>query len=151
VTRGRQWIVASAWLACAGLAAGACRQTPVEARDPLMDVFRAQAQEEGLTREETSGKRLFEHYCATCHGAEGTGDGQNAYNLDPPPPDFHASLSANPPAYWRRIVEGGTASVGRSPLCPPWGRNLTAADIDELVAYLDILARPPAEPAAPAR
>ncbi|MCH8028240.1 MAG: hypothetical protein IID63_08985, partial [candidate division Zixibacteria bacterium] len=26
-------------------------------------------------------KRLYLHYCSVCHGAEGKGDGFNAYNL----------------------------------------------------------------------
>jgi len=109
--------------------------------DPLGDVFRKQAQEEGLSRTETEGKRLFAHYCATCHGERGQGDGQNAYNLDPKPPEFQRSLSTHAPSYWRQIIEGGSAAVGRSPLCPPWGRVLSARDIDGLIAYLAALQR----------
>ena len=30
--------------------------------------------------------------CFACHGPQGRGDGQNAYNLQPPPPDFQESL-----------------------------------------------------------
>lgn len=108
--------------------------------DPLGDVFLRQAQEEGLSRAETDGKRLFAHYCATCHGESGHGDGQNAYNLDPRPPDFEESLRQNPSSYWRAIVQGGTASVGRSPLCPPWGGSLSDESIDDLVSYLEVLA-----------
>lgn len=115
--------------------------------DSLMDVFRRQAQEEGLTRIQTDGKRLFAHYCETCHGAAGTGDGQNAYNLEPKPPDFQQSLSQHAAAYRRQIIEGGTAAVGRSALCPPWGRNLSATQIDALLAYLEELAKPRAQPA----
>lgn len=115
--------------------------------DPLMDVFRHQAQEEGLTRTQTDGKRLFAHYCETCHGAAGTGDGQNAYNLEPKPPDFRQSLPKHPASYRRQIIEGGTAAVGRSALCPPRGRNLPAAQIDSLLAYLEALAKPPAQAA----
>lgn len=111
--------------------------------EPLRDVFRHHAQEEGLTRVETEGKRLFARYCVTCHGDDGHGDGQNAYNLDPQPPDFAQSLGSHPPTYWRRIVEGGSSAVGRSPLCPPWGHTLDSGEIDALVAYLSVLAQPP--------
>jgi mono/diheme cytochrome c family protein len=117
--------------------------------DPLGDVFRKQAQEEGLTRTETEGKRLFAHYCVTCHGERGQGDGQNAYNLDPKPPEFQQSLRANAPSYWRQIIEGGSAAVGRSPLCPPWGRTLSAREVDALIAYLAAMERA-ASPAGPA-
>jgi mono/diheme cytochrome c family protein len=130
-----------------GLAAcgGASRTVPP---DPLGDVFRKQAEEQGLSRTETEGKRLFAHYCATCHGERGQGDGQNAYNLDPKPPAFQQSLSTHTPSYWRQIIEGGSAAVGRSPLCPPWGRALSARDIDGLIAYLAALERA-ASPAVP--
>ena len=138
------------WTCALGLAAGAllttvgCRDgSDVPAVDPIVDVFERQAQEEGLTRLETSGKRVFAHYCVTCHGDLGEGDGQKAYNLDPKPPDFHDSLPNHPPSYWRQIVDEGSSAVGRSPLCPPWKRTITAEDIDALMTYLEALIRPP--------
>ncbi len=132
-------VVASGLLfACAG-----CRgRTRPTHSEPLIDTFRKHAQEEGLTRVQTHGKRLFAHYCATCHGDAGRGDGQNAYNLDPAPPDFGQSLKQHPQSHWRQIIEGGSSAVGRSPLCPPWGRSLTATEIDALVDFLEALATP---------
>jgi mono/diheme cytochrome c family protein len=125
------------------LALAGCRgQARAAQGAPLLDVFRKHAQEEGLTRVQTQGKRLFSHYCVTCHGEASHGDGQNAYNLDPKPPDFAASLKGHPEAYWRQIIEGGSSAVGRSPLCPPWGRTLTPTEIDALMAYLGVLATP---------
>lgn len=130
-------------LAGLAVACAACGLQKQAARaEPLMDVFRTRAQAEGLTRVQTDGKRLFSRYCATCHGETGQGDGQNAYNLDPQPPDFRESLRSHPPAYWRQIVEGGSAAAGRSALCPPWGRTLSRQEIDALVGYLRTLATP---------
>jgi len=114
---------------------------PVEGSDPLGEVFRQQAQEAQLSRIETEGKRLFTAYCATCHGETGAADGQNAFNLDPPPPVFEESLRTHPAAYWREIIEGGTSAVGRSPLCPPRGRTLGDPEVDALLAYLHLLAQ----------
>lgn len=148
MTRLRHVIAAWLSLTVAAALTGCGRPGEVPAADPLMDVFRHQAREEGLTRTQTDGKRLFAHYCATCHGEAGTGDGQNAYNLEPKPPDFQQSLSQHAASYHREVIEGGTAAVGRSALCPPWGRNLSATQIDALLAYLEGLAKPPA-PAAP--
>ncbi|MFQ5628781.1 MAG: c-type cytochrome, partial [bacterium] len=37
------------------------------------------------TFNERQGKRLYDRYCAVCHGASGEGDGFNSYNLDPRP------------------------------------------------------------------
>jgi len=120
---------------------GAGRPAPA---DPLLEVFRRQAREEGLSPPQTEGKRLFARYCETCHGPVGGGDGQNAYNLQPSPPDFAESLHSHPSSYWRRIVAGGSAAVGRSALCPPWGRALAHEEIDAVVEYLKVLARPAA-------
>jgi mono/diheme cytochrome c family protein len=119
---------------------GRAKQTTLA--DPLMDVFRRQAQEEGLSRQQTQGKRLFVHYCVTCHGDKGEGDGQNAYNLNPAPPNFKESLKATPSSYWKQIIEGGTAAIGRSPLCPPWGRELSGRQIDAIVSYMRTLSQP---------
>lgn len=127
-----------------------CRPGTVASQaDPLMQVFEKQAREEGLSRIETDGKRLFAHYCVTCHGETGEGDGQNSSNLDPKPPDFRTSLTLHQPAYWRQIIEAGSLAVGRSPQCPPWGRALASADIDALVAYVGVLSRPASEKPAP--
>jgi len=135
-------------LAVAGLAlATACqRDAAPSPRDALQEAFR----ENGLTAVEAQGHRLFVARCATCHGMQGHGDGQNAYNLAPPPPDFQESLARLPVADRRRVVEGGTAAIGRSSLCPPYGRSLSADDVDALVAWLDVAARAP-EPAPPDR
>jgi mono/diheme cytochrome c family protein len=134
------------WLTAVALAASAaaCRRGPAPAaRDAIQEAFR----DGGLTAVEVQGRRLFVAQCATCHGAEGRGDGQNAYNLTPPPPDFQESLARLTPADRRRVVEGGTAALGRSPMCPPHARALSADEIDALVAWLDVTARKPAGPA----
>jgi mono/diheme cytochrome c family protein len=86
------------------------------------------------------GKELFRHYCQTCHGETGAGDGFNAYNLDPRPKDFSA------PAFQRKTdadladaVRRGGAGVGLSPLMPPWGHTLSARQINEVILYLRML------------
>lgn len=144
MTRIVRTVFALATVAGVVLPGMACRNgSETAAADPLADVFTRRAQEEGLTREQTDGKRLFARYCATCHGDAGQGDGQNAYNLDPKPPDFSESLRVHQPSYWRQIIEGGSAAVGRSSQCPPWGRTLGTSDFEVLVEYLRILANPP--------
>ncbi len=122
------------------LSAACGRGAGAPPRDALQEAFR----EDGLSAAEAEGKALFAARCATCHGGEGHGDGQNAYNLSPAPPDFAQSLAKVPPADRRRIVEAGTAAVGRSPLCPPNGRALRAEEVDAVVAWLAVAARPAA-------
>jgi mono/diheme cytochrome c family protein len=119
---------------------------PAPRRDALQEAFA----EDGLTAAEARGRALFGARCATCHGAEGHGDGQNAYNLEPPPPDFRESLSRVSSADRRKIVEGGTTAVGRSALCPPNGRAFRPEEVDAVLAWLAVAARAaPAEEPAP--
>lgn len=123
-----------------GLLAG-CNRKPAQPGDPLLEAIRAEERGSGdLNHAESQGKRLFEHYCATCHGDEGRGDGQNASNLTPAPPDMTAS-SGGDPALVRKVIAEGSASVGRSPLSPPWGRNLNSQEIEYLVSYRRALGR----------
>jgi len=100
--------------------------------------------DDALSATAARGQRVFLQRCATCHGPQGRGDGQNAYNLQPPPPDFQESLAKLPVGDRRKVIEGGTVALGRSPLCPAWGRSLGPDDVDALLAWLEAAARPPA-------
>jgi mono/diheme cytochrome c family protein len=124
----------------AALPAG-CRRAAPPPADALLDAIRADERVGNLSYSEGQGKHLFVQYCATCHGEEGHGDGQNASNLNPPPPDIPTSKNARDPAYLRRVITQGSAATGRSPLSPPWGRSLSAQQIDYLVAYCEALTR----------
>ena len=116
---------------------------PPPGKDAVQEAFR----DDALSAQEARGHRVFLQRCATCHGPQGRGDGQNAYNLQPPPPDFQESLAKLPVADRRKVIEGGTAALGRSPLCPPWGRSLGPDDVDALLAWLEAAARPRPRPA----
>jgi mono/diheme cytochrome c family protein len=120
--------------------AGCHRQAATPPADPSLDALRAEDQATGLTYAQGQGKHLFDQYCATCHGDEGKGDGQNASNLNPQVPDLTASKSVADPAYDRRVIAEGSAAVGRSPLSPPWGRNLSPQEVEYLVLYCQRLA-----------
>lgn len=141
-------MTARALLAALVLVVAGCRRGPSPpARDAVQEAFR----EGELSAQEARGHRVFRQRCATCHGPEGRGDGQNAYNLQPPPPDFQQSLAKLSPEDRRKVVEGGTAALGRSPLCPPWGRSLDPDDVDAVLAWLEVASRPvaPASDEAP--
>lgn len=87
------------------------------------------------------GKVTFTHYCQTCHGETGAGDGFNAFNLDPHPrdlsdPEFQKKKSD---AELADAIRRGGAGVGLSALMPPWGHTLSAGQVEELVLYLRTL------------
>lgn len=90
------------------------------------------------------GKELFRHYCQTCHGETGAGDGFNSYNLDPRPRDLSdlAFQKRKSDADLADAVRRGGAGVGLSPLMPPWGHTLSARQIDEVILYLRVLQKP---------
>jgi mono/diheme cytochrome c family protein len=122
------------------LVAPACRHQAAEPpADSMLDAIRAEEKAQGLSYAEGQGKHLFEHYCVTCHGDGGQGDGENASNLSPPPPDLATSKSAADVSYVRRVIAEGSAAVGRSALSPPWGRSLSPQEIEYLVRYCQAL------------
>jgi mono/diheme cytochrome c family protein len=144
MTRSRRRDRMFTMLAVVGLMVTAsCRRAPAPSpRDPMIEAIRAEEREGGaFTYAESQGKRLFTRYCATCHGDEGRGDGQNASNLNPVPPDMTLSREATDAALMRRVIAEGSAAVGRSPLSPPWARSLSRQEIDDLVSYCRSLAR----------
>jgi mono/diheme cytochrome c family protein len=87
------------------------------------------------------GRVLYRHYCITCHGEDGHGDGFNAYNLDPKPRDladsaFQAKKSDDDLA---AVIRSGGGVAGLSTGMPPWGRTLKERKIHNLVDYLRTL------------
>ncbi len=120
----------------------ACARKPASPpAEPMTDALRAEEREVGLSYAESLGKTVFLQYCATCHGDSGKGDGQNASNLTPPPPDMTTSKNLADPEYLRRVIVEGSAALGRSPLSPPWGRTLSPQDIGYVTVYCQALAR----------
>jgi mono/diheme cytochrome c family protein len=100
----------------------------LSSQQPAMD---APVENPSATRSVSSQQRLgietYRHYCETCHGVEGRGDGFNAFNLDPKPPDFTSDVfqsSRTDEQLLAAVANGGRAS-GRSAGMPPWGRTLS--------------------------
>lgn len=89
------------------------------------------------------GKDIYVHYCQTCHGESGAGDGFNAFNLDPRPHDL------SDPVFQKKkldleladAIRRGGAGVGLSPLMPPWGRTLSERQIGNVIQYVRTLRR----------
>ncbi len=79
-----------------------------------------------------SGAELFQEHCATCHGAEGTGNGPMAQVLKIPPTDLtQISIRAGGTFPADRIVEvirygGGMAAHGTTAM-PVWGKVFSSA------------------------
>jgi len=88
---------------------------------------------------EEDGRRLYGAYCAPCHGELGQGDGRfYAPSLEPRPPDFTETsfVESRSDEDLFRAIQGGSASIGKSDLCPPWGKTFRKEEIKHLVAYI---------------
>lgn len=84
------------------------------------------------------GRKVYQHYCAICHGKNGDGNGFNASRLNPTPRNF------TDPKFWvttsderldYAIAQGGR-SVGKSVLMPAWGHTLTDKQIRDVITYI---------------
>jgi mono/diheme cytochrome c family protein len=129
----------SAAIVLCSLAIAGCHRPAASPGDPMLDAVRAEARAADLTYIESQGNHLFKQYCASCHGDEARGDGQNASNLTPRPPDL--TVGARDQTFIRKVIMEGSGSVGRSALSPPWGRSLSTQEITYLVAYCQAVGR----------
>lgn len=89
------------------------------------------------TAEETA--KVFKFYCAQCHGLEGKGDGPNVTKDFPVSPrDFTNAKEMNKlsDADMKNVILDGGPSASKSPMMPPWGKTISASDVDGLVKHL---------------
>jgi len=132
------------------LAAGACSRHKAAAPPPpaaaaatpdaapAADAAPAPVAEPPLPYELRLGRETYRHYCLTCHGDTGAGDGFNAFNIDPHPRDLSdpAFQKAKTDADLKDAVRRGGLGVGLSAMMPPYGHTLTPDQIDQVVGYI---------------
>jgi cytochrome c oxidase cbb3-type subunit 3 len=87
------------------------------------------------------GKKLYGQFCASCHGQSGKGDGPAAAALNPKPRDHtnQEYMSKMSDDEMLKVIKDGGASVGKSPLMPPWGASLKDDQIKDVIAYIRTL------------
>jgi mono/diheme cytochrome c family protein len=131
-------------LLAGGTACSRKSSAPAAPTQPSASVAPAAAPSPPPSYEVRSGRDVYRHYCLTCHGETGAGDGFNAFNLDPHPRDFSdPTFQKKTDADIRDAIRRGGAGVALSPLMPPWGRTLGDRKIDDVVMYLRTFRRPP--------
>jgi mono/diheme cytochrome c family protein len=83
------------------------------------------------------GATLYAQTCASCHGPGGKGDGPAAPK-DPPPADHTdpKRMGALTDADVYKVICGGGASVGKSPLMAAWGPIVGDQGIRDLIAFI---------------
>jgi mono/diheme cytochrome c family protein len=90
--------------------------------------------------EPVAGRALFLQRCATCHGEGADGQSKLGQLLNPKPANLLVSQLDS--AARNRIVRNGGAAVGRSPVMPNWGAELTETELRDVIAYVASIAPP---------
>ena len=95
-----------------------------------------------------AGKAKYDMFCASCHGPEGKGDGPVAVAINPPPRDFSEGAfkedtdedgSAGTDADLSNVIANGAAKYGGKQMMAPWGGTMSAADLDNVGAFIHSL------------
>ncbi len=87
-------------------------------------------------------EQIFQFYCSQCHGLTGKGDGPNVTKDFPVSPrNFTdaAEMAKLSDADLKNVIMDGGPAMSKSPMMPPWGKTLTAEEVDGLVKYLRVL------------
>ena len=88
-----------------------------------------------LSKPVVRGGIVFKNYCTLCHGerADGMARAAKLYGV--------ANLNIGPAKsdYYFKIIRGGGSAVGKSEFMPPWEHELSKEQINDVVAYLNIV------------
>ena len=102
---------------------------PVYATDSSKDVRAAKS------KPVIRGGIVFRTYCSSCHGQDGKGNQHAAtlYNIK------KLMIKTGDPAYFEKITREGGEAIGKSKYMPPWRDELSAEQISDVVAYMQVL------------
>lgn len=84
-------------------------------------------------------KATFDFYCAQCHGEKGDGKGVNVtkdFATDPRNFTNKEDMEKRSDEDIRAVIKDGGPAISKSPLMPPWGNTLSAAEVEELLGYV---------------
>ena len=78
---------------------------------------------------------VFKHYCVLCHGEQGAGKSKASKLYK----NVSLAISRNNSDF-DKIIRRGGEPLGRSPFMPPWDGELSEEQIQDVVAYLNVVA-----------
>jgi len=98
-----------------------------------------------LGYQEAQGKRIFYQYCVWCHADATPAGPSNRSNLTPVPPLLNdgEKLNGESDEFMRNIITLGGSALGKSAMMPPYGKTLSAGEIQAVIAFTRAIAQPP--------
>jgi len=87
--------------------------------------------------------RLYDTYCAQCHGVQRNGKGINTVGLSVQPREYSdtVAMASLPRDQMIRAITDGGASVNKSALMPSWSSVLTHEQIEDMADYLHFVCK----------
>jgi mono/diheme cytochrome c family protein len=97
-----------------------------------------------LNYDQDQGKRIFNQQCVWCHADSTPAGPSNRSNVTPDPPLMNDGniLNKESDASLRKIIAMGGSAVGKSAMMPPYGSTLGNEEINDLIAYIRVIAVP---------
>ncbi len=87
-------------------------------------------------------EKVFQFYCAQCHGLTGKGDGPNVTKDFPVSPRNFTDageMAKLTDADLKNVILDGGPAVSKSPMMPPWGKTLNSEEVEALIQHLRVL------------
>lgn len=97
-----------------------------------------------LNYSQEQGRRVFYQHCVWCHADTTPAGPSNRSNVTPEPPLMNdsAALSKESDAALQKIIAAGGRGVGKSAMMPPYGGTLSEEEINDVIAYIRVIAAP---------
>jgi mono/diheme cytochrome c family protein len=81
-----------------------------------------------------AGAEIYSAHCASCHGADGDGQGPAGARLEPPPTDFTTAEMSPYRAYV--VTRDGGPAAGMAATMAPFGAQLDDQQLHDVTAYI---------------
>ena len=98
-----------------------------------------------LGYQDAQGKRIFYQYCVWCHADATPAGPSNRSNLTPVPPLLNDGdkLNGESDEFMRNIITLGGSALGKSAMMPPYGKTLSAGEVQAVINFTRAIAQPP--------
>lgn len=119
----------------AGLAVAAASRAAEDREELDPDILAVERFEEG---DAERGDKLYQRYCAGCHGEDGRG---GAHTFMPHIENLTKKdyIEFLPDGYLYTVIAEGGEAVGKSSYMPAWQAELSEKDIKDIIAHIRTL------------